>query len=237
MIRSKILDMDDLKQPGFAKMDSLFNAHFGSDWPEVPLRRWEYCAAALFSEVVDKPGKALDAGCGSSVFPAFLKAIECEVHALDPGVGNHEDGGVHYRKGSMTQITEFHCYFDYVFAISSIEHVNAGRFTIPGTKFDTGDTLAMLELCRVLKPGGVLVLTTDFAEHYHGPPGLWPSGSHRVYDLESLHSRLFIPAIGEYRIRFWDEAELQKDDWSDIRQIEPKGYDYTEIILTLRKMK
>jgi len=236
MIRSKVLDMNDLIRNDFTKANNIFCAHFGNNWPEVPLRRWEYCAAAIFSGVITSPAIALDAGCGSSIFPKFLNRIGCEVYAIDPTISSNDAEGVHYRKRSMTDIGVFDGYFDYVFAISSIEHVNAGKFAIKGMPFDTGDTDAMLELCRVLKPGGALVLTTDYADRYHVPPGLWPSGSHRIYDFKSIAQRLTGPAHSQYGMAFNGEVSLDLDG-IDLKQLEPVGYDYTAAILTLQRPK
>jgi ubiquinone/menaquinone biosynthesis C-methylase UbiE len=101
--------------------------------------------------------------------------------------------------------------------------------------FDTGDTKAMLELCRVLKPDGILVLTTDFADSYYPPPGLWPSGSHRIYSWFSMDRRLIEPAIKKYMMGF--EGEVYLDYFSDKKELEPKGYNYTEMILTMRKQE
>lgn len=236
MIRSKILDMDDLNREDLSQVNLLFNSHFGPNWPEVPCRRWEYCCAILFSDVLSTKGSALDIGCGASIFPVFLKKVAgCDVIAMDPRATDHDVDGIHYRNGSMTNLGVCE-QFDIIFAMSSIEHVNAGAYGIYGMDFDTGDTLAMLEMCRALKPGGVLVITTDFADRYYQPPGLWPNGHHRIYDLESLYDRLIVPAIKNYDLHPFGEMDLDKrDDWQDIRGIEPIGYDYTEMILTMKK--
>jgi SAM-dependent methyltransferase len=238
--------MEDLKKPDLAKVNKLFNAQFGNSWPAVPLRRWEYCSAALFSGVVSKPGMAIDVGCGRSVFPRFLAGIGCkDVYAADPCIGiNENKAGVCYRKMSMTNISFEDGFFDYVFAISSIEHINAGKFKIEGMEFDTGDTEAMLELCRIVKPGGILVLTTDFAPEYYPPPGMWPSrdfnnnpgGSHRIYNWLSLCERLIHPAQEKYNMEYYGGISV-KDFPADLKNVEPKGYDYTEMILTMRKPK
>lgn len=241
MIRSKILDTTDLNRKSFIRVNNLFNARFGVDWPEVPLRRWEYCAAIVFSGIVNEPtclpGIALDAGCGNSIFPKFLNKIGCEVYAVDTRIHTHRQDGIAYRQASMTDLSSFKSgFFDYVFAISSIEHVNAGKFAIKGLPFDVGDAVAMKELCRVLRPGGILVLTTDFGEKYYPPPGLWPSGSHRVYDLDALYGRIIIPAFSAFAMRFSGEVNLNLKDGADIKKMEPVGYDYTEVILTLKKV-
>jgi ubiquinone/menaquinone biosynthesis C-methylase UbiE len=93
----------------------------------------------------------------------------------------------------------------------------------------------MLEMCRVLKPGGILVLTTDYAEKYYPPPGLWPSGSHRIYDYKSLNHRLIKPIKEKYNADIYDEFNFNGIDRLDLKITEPRGYEYTEIIVTLRK--
>ena len=76
---------------------------------------------------------------------------------------------------SLTDLDYPEEYFDYVFCISSIEHVNAGKFAIKGMAFDEGDDIALKELYRVTKLNGICVITTDIAEKYIPPPGLWKS--------------------------------------------------------------
>jgi SAM-dependent methyltransferase len=236
MIRSKILDMGDLNREDLNQVNVLLNSKFGANWPEVPCRRWEYCCAILFSGVLSTKGSALDIGCGGSIFPVILKEIAgCEVVAMDPQVTNQDVNDIHYRNGSMTDLGAYKEQFDTIFAMSSIEHVNAGAYAIDGMEFDTGDTLAMLEMCKALKPGGVLVVTTDFADRYYQPPGLWPNGHHRIYDLESLYDRLILPAIKNYKMSPFGDMDLDKHDWQNIREIEPIEYDYTEMILTMKK--
>ena len=70
--KTKILNMDDLKTPEFQKVNDLFDSYFGKNWPIVPLRRWEYVAAVVFSGVIKNPGYCLDAGCGVNVFSKFF---------------------------------------------------------------------------------------------------------------------------------------------------------------------
>jgi SAM-dependent methyltransferase len=235
--KTKILDMEDLKDPTFAAVNNMYDEYFGPNWPEVPLRRWEYVAAIVFSEIMAKPGLCLDAGCGSNVFSKFLNKIGCDVYCIDIGLNERMVDGISYYNMSMHDMNRIEDNtFRYVFAISSIEHVNAGRFKIEGMDFDTGDTQAMKELVRVLRPGGKLILTTDYADKYYPPPGLWPSGSHRIYDFNSITDRLLKPisdnTLFKEGIRDFGNGSFIPED---LRAVEPKGYDYTEIILTLEK--
>jgi ubiquinone/menaquinone biosynthesis C-methylase UbiE len=114
--------------------------------------------------------------------------------------------------------------------MSVIEHINAGRFAIKGMPFDTGDTKAMKELVRVLKPNGKLCLTTDMAKRYYPPPGLWKSKSHRIYDKVNLKKRLVDPCS----IDFYEESDFFINI-KKMNQLEPVGYDFTIGVATFLK--
>jgi len=235
MVRTKILNMKDLDRPDFSKINKMFNKDFGNNWPQVPLRRWEYVAAILFSGVIENPGKVLEAGCGQSVFSSMLVNLGCDVDAFDYGLGiQFNTDNFRYHDMSMIDIRFKDNTFDYVFAISSIEHINAGRFKIDHLDFDKGDELAMAELIRVLKPGGILVITTDFADRYYPPPGLWRSKSHRIYNWEKFNQRLILP----FDIEYFDEIEYPEiKNSKELKKMEPLGFAYTEFIATLKKKK
>lgn len=232
MIRTKICDMNDLARDDFKAIEAMYNSHFGPNWAQVPVRRWEYVAAILFSGILDNPGKALEAGCGHSVFSRMLAKCGNDVDAFDYRLGRPNYPEFRYHDMSMIDIKFVDNTFDYVFAISSIEHINAGNFKIFGLDFDTGDNLAAAELVRVLKPEGILVITTDFAQKYYPPPGLWKSASHRIYNWEQFCQRLVLP----FSLEFYEDIDVGSFDFENIVNVEPKGYAYTEFIATLKKV-
>jgi SAM-dependent methyltransferase len=245
MIRTKPLDMNDLTGEEFDRVNRVYNKMFGPSWPAVPCRRWEYVAAIVFSDIhynINEDLKICDAGSGPAcIFTRYLARNHFTVDAFDVGTAgaqNFTGGGmIRYHDMNMVKIEFEDAVFDYVFAMSSIEHINAGKkFNIPGTKFDgdVGDTQAMLELCRILKPGGVLVLTTDYAQNYIKPPG--PYGTHRVYNWQALLDRLVNPAVRKYKMRLHGGFDAECD-WENIKQIEPLGWPYTEFILTMKKTR
>ena len=251
MIRTKPLDMNDLTRADFYEIAEHYDDLFGPSWPPVPCRRWEYVAAIVFSEVHLVPGikkdlRVCDAGSGMrSRFTHYLGALGFDTHGFDMHVSGTKKlpfgNTVTYHPMSMVDIKFPDSHFDYVFCMSSIEHVNAPpKFVIEGFDFDIGDTEAMLELCRILKPGGVLVVTTDYAKEYIQPPGPVKSGSrngcHRVYDWGTLLDRLINPAVREHGMRLWGGFESECD-WKNIHKIEPVGWPYTEFIFTLKKKK
>jgi ubiquinone/menaquinone biosynthesis C-methylase UbiE len=85
-------------------------------------------------------------------------------------------------------------YFDKVYAISVLEHIE-----------DDGDSAAMREIARVLKPGGLCCLTVPAARHYSEetiaeeiyykkPIDGRPVFYQRHYDEEALRKRLIEPS-------------------------------------------
>ena len=240
MIRTKLLDMADLEQINFMIVHEMFDKRFGPRWPAAPCRRWEYVAAIIYSEILSNPGKVCDAGSGTGCpFTRFLGMKGNHVDAFDmhsSGKQHFPAGGrIHYHQLSMTNIRLPEESYDYVFAMSSIEHINAGKFAIKNMPFDTGDTTAMLELCKLVKPGGLLILTTDYAHEYMPPPAI--ARSHRIYDWQSLNERLIAPAHEKYGMEIYDEIGFLGDNifWDQIYYVEPMKVPYTEMILTLKK--
>ena len=72
--------------------------------------------------------------------------------------------------------------FDAVVSLSSVEHFGLGRY---GDPLDPeGDMRAVAEMRRVLRPGGVLVLTTTLTR---GPRTV-AFNAHRIYDLPSARA-------------------------------------------------
>jgi SAM-dependent methyltransferase len=241
VIRTKAWNTADMQTTEFQAVNKLFDHDFGPGWPQVPLRRWEYVAGVVFSDILlfGKNVRVLEAGAGRSVFSPFLARHGFNVDCFDMG-GADDRRARDNQLGVADKITEHNMdlrkigfandTFNYVFCISAIEHVNAGRFqTNPDEPDRVGILEAMTELARVLKPGGIMFLTTDYAERYYPPPGLWDSGSHRIFDRLSLWD-----LIERSGLQLYGSA-----DWSvnaaSLRDLEPKGYAYTTFAITLRK--
>jgi SAM-dependent methyltransferase len=237
--------MNDFKRMDFRTINADYDSIFGHNWPAVPCRRWEYVAAIVFSQILgaDKTAKVCDAGSGGySAFTHYLGNKGYIVDAFDrhasgsQSFANH--GKVIYHSMSMMNPKFPDNHFDYVFSMSSIEHINAGKFKIKNLDGDVGDTQSILELCRILKPGGVLLLTTDYGPKYMPPPAATIEGqqyfSHRIYSWKSLLDRLINPAVRKHDMTLW--GGFHEDcNWDKIKTIEPMGWGYTEFIFTLRK--
>lgn len=137
------------------------------------------------------------------------------------GVGARLGRGVHLEVQDARRLTYADRTFDRVFSISVLEHIP-----------DDGDSLAVREIARVLRPGGVLALTVPFRAAGHRDE--YVAGDvyerkateartfyQRRYDMESLHERLVVPSglelttmvpFGEPRVqfeRYWNAVPLR----------------------------
>ncbi len=115
--------------------------------------------------------------------------------------------------------------FDRVFSISTIEH-------IPGN----GDGLAMREIARVLKPGGICCLTVPWSDRGYleefkragDPDAYWVASSaervfyQRAYDRPTLEARLLGPSgLEVLDVSFWGERRVPAErlflSWQPLR--------------------
>ena len=96
--------------------------------------------------------------------------------------------------------------FDAVFSVSVVEHIP-----------ERGDSDAMRELVRVVKPGGLVVITTPFDTTYRetfvdgdvyerASSGAAPVFFERHHDWQTLHDRLIVPSGAKATdIQLWGE--------------------------------
>jgi len=139
-------------------------------------RRWEYPWALENAGLVESDGiaiknlgklKVLDVGCGKAPFLVYLGILGCRAYGSDPGGGKGIDGfwgdfdkdfGKPYikklRQETMSKLSWPDDYFDRVFCLSVIEHLSEKEVKA-GIK----------QMRRVLKPGGLLLITLDNGVH------------------------------------------------------------------------
>lgn len=122
-------------------------------------------------------GKILDIGSGASYFPSKLLNEGFEVYSLEFQSPELRKSKIIFKQ-SDTRATGFDKeLFDVITLVSTIEHVGLGFYNDP--VYPDGDSKAIKEIVRILKRGGILILTTPFSDRYRG-------GWQRIYDHESL---------------------------------------------------
>lgn len=131
-------------------------------------RMWEF-PYAIYEAHLEQGMKVADVGCGNTPFTALLaqKVGAKNVTGFDPDyiIDNNIEGhshfgarksfidalGINFYNDGMTNMTAEDGYFDRVFCISVLEHIDDISVKQKGLK----------EMSRILKPGGKLILTFD----------------------------------------------------------------------------
>ncbi len=225
------LDLAELERPDYrgalARMDALLATAPGTYLH--PSKRWEY-PWALERAALLPAEHVLDAGCGRSIFPLYLAELACEVTALDLEL-DPPDGMLAQRvcwtTGDLTRLPLADESFDAVFCISVIEHLPEPAITV-----------AMTELRRVLRPGGRLLLTTDFYDDASAE--IWYEGPDRRFRVdwgffdEARLRRLILQAPGLVPEGAVDLAV----DWTRTKPAMRTyhGYPYTSIGVKLLRL-
>lgn len=180
-----------------------------------PVRRTEY-PWAIKNGQLDKPMKILDVGSGISIFPIYLASKGHKITSIDfdeilmnrvsPKLAELSGVKVNYSFGDATKIDFEDEIFDRVFCISTIEHLEEqyknGEYVNYHEK--NLDVTAIGEMLRVLKPGGLLIMTFDWSENMEDK---------RSYKLDDIYERVLRP----YR-KFLVNDKKPEINWSNLKK-------------------
>lgn len=161
----------------------------------------------VFNNLRLKPGlKLIDIGSANSIFPLFVcsKGIEVWATDIDNRVLKLRDDA------EKLGIINFHAeiqdarnllypdsYFDRVTAISTLEHIP-----------NDGDSVAVKEMSRVLKPGGIMVITVPYGS-FEKERQRVVCYFQRVYDKIGIHERLIKPSgLNIVKIEYFGETKV-----------------------------
>ena len=167
----------------------------------------------VYQSLPKAPGTILDIGSVHTRLPIVLASRGYRVVSLDYLPYPYRHPNLCAVRGDAMRCPFAAQSFDAILAISVIEHVGIGHYGDPSR--DIGDREAVREIARLLKPGGLVLLTVPFGRAL-------TDASKRVYDSARLSSLLApLPLVRpEYawsREGLWTpctESEAATADWS-----------------------
>jgi SAM-dependent methyltransferase len=160
----------------FRKIIRKLECYLGAG-PIGPNKHWEY-PWVLANLRLEKGMKILDAGCGKSPLQFLLFDVGCKVygidlfenvrwHGIDRNLSRRFGCKIEYKRESLDSMSYPDNFFDRVCCVSVIEHCRAENVEndklAPQTEDDRSfQRKIIVEMMRVLKPGGLLVFTVDY---------------------------------------------------------------------------
>jgi SAM-dependent methyltransferase len=201
------------------------------------IRKLEYSFAAQAFAAVEAsangPLSILDVGCGVVPLCNWLSRRGHQVTAIDPdqeiidflaqnNLNAFYQSNVDFQVGHSEQLSFADASFDVVTCVSVLEHVAPGN-----------DRLSLLEMARVLKPGGQLILTFDVAPPPPPDEGDtdWPADQRRyAKPFNAPAARRLIKAISSAYDVSGDQlpAELEQLTWNDVSSFWRAGQQHDE---------
>lgn len=138
-----------------------------------------------------KGAKILDLGCTESPLPLQLSALGYAVTGFDFREYPYRHPNLTFVQGDMTKLPFENARFDAILSISTLEHVGIGFYADP-QEVEQADKKAMAEVIRVLKPGGIFVLTAPYGVKAQ-------TGHQRIYDQKGLEDLFGALSVQERR--------------------------------------
>lgn len=145
----------------------------------IPDRMVEY--PFIFRELRPARGRVLDVGCTSpyNIIPLILADLGLYVYGIDVRDFKIRHHNFKFIKGNILKTSFPDSYFDWIIAVSTIEHIGLkGRYS--STMDLNNDRKAILEMMRILKRGGNILITVPFGR------AKIVRAFHRVYDGKRL---------------------------------------------------
>jgi len=216
---------------GVKIVSAVFPEYFATE-PLKPTDRYiEYPFVALNLPCV--PAKVLDIGCCGSYFPLILAGLGYEVVSIDLreySVLKHlKFDNFTFLKEDIKKIALSDNSFDVIIAVSTIEHIGiGGRY---GEHQDSrGDIIALRQMIRMLKPGGIILLTFPFGKYKVCKPFC------RIYDSNAVKELIGDLSIEKEEYYMQDET----DDWFECSMADAEKFDssaYRSPICLLKLIK
>lgn len=111
----------------------------------------------------------LDIGCSDSSLAFVLARKGFCLHGVDVRKYPFKQKALNFTLADVRHLPFMDDSFDAVLCISTIEHIGTGEYGAPIDEH--GDASTMLEMTRVCKKGGKIMLTTSWSEKYRNIKG------------------------------------------------------------------
>jgi len=195
-------------------------------------RAWEYPWAILNSDI-SLNTKILDVGSGHSLFPLYLAQKSRNVDSMDtdekqmkilcPALADILKLKVNYFVDDAVSLSAKDNTYDYVFCLSVLEHLEEETINgMPVNKHTNKlDRTAIREFLRVVKPGGKVILTLDYANELISRRSF--SFEYTKDLIEEFQANLLKPFHTYDDIRFSKEKEMEmRKLWAEFFPYDPE---------------
>ena len=182
----------------------------------------------LFAAELPLDGKTiLDFGCGTGNFAyAISKLTSAEIYGVEPSEGMRDKAlnkGLDIRSGDHTMIPFGDSFFDFIYMTDVIHHVP--------------DISAMFaELCRVLKPGGLICILTESYRQLESRfwvkyfPTTVEIEKKRYPDIPDIITAAKEATLDEYKVVVTDMDSEVTITGDFIKLVENKGFSMLRLI-------
>ena len=203
---------------GIKVFSKVFPEYFAKE-PLAPSDRYlEY--PFVIRNLPKPPAKLLDVGSSGSYFVLLLSSLGYDTCGFDvrvyPILNKVKFENFSFVQGDIRKTAFPDAYFDIITAVSTIEHIGlSGRYGM-NEEID-GDKKALQEMKRILKLGGVIILTVPFGKAKVFRP------FHRIYGSAQIRE-----LVNSFKIEE-EEYYLQDKDnnWSKCSKEEAEKIDAT----------
>jgi SAM-dependent methyltransferase len=239
-----MFEMKEIKSPYFIKHPIFLKTT--THWKLWGLKKLQHLDAVAINEHIiavplavhwvsqlPRETRILDLGCAESVLPLYLAGLGYRVSGCDYRHYPYTHPNFDFVQGDLLQLPFNDDKYDVVICLSTIEHVGKGAYNDP-LLTDKADKTAILEIYRVLKKGGTLILSAPFGIED-------PNNRLMIYNQESFPRLLQNFLFDEIRyFRHPGTGDFSGKSWREVKREEAatvKSKDRTNCICMVRARK
>ena len=222
MIKEKLYRI--ISKSGILIISKVFPEYFAKDPLGATDKYVEY-PFAIKHLPTNKNVFILDVGCSGGYFPLIMDAVGYNVIGMD--LRPYPSGfDLNFHQHDILDPLFHEEFFHAITCISTLEHIGiGGRY---GVKEDLkADRTALIEMHRLLKPKGTLILTIPFGKYKVIKPFT------KIYNNLTISRK--IAGLFEIEKKEFYDTNYQRCNWMAVRDVDAKADPYPLCCLKLRK--